>query len=387
MKTRRERFAAAAFIVCTVALCMASGLVASALRRRAPSAPGAAPALFAWPAMGTVAAVVFAPPRDGRPLDGRERDAARETVQNVFSSLERELSAWRADSGLAAVNASAGTGEGVAVPADTVRIYRAAANLAKHTSGAFNPLVGPVMRLYGFNGADGLSLPSPAAIAAVPFAWDGFSVDAAGRVHLRDKGMKLDLGAIAKGGAVDCAFDRVTNAVPGIEAVIDLGGNLRAIGEQAPGSGGWETAIRDPFSKGSEAARFVLRPGEAVATSGSYERFRILDGKRVSHILDGRTGLPCPGFASCTVLAPTALQADGLSTALFILGPEAGGKLLRRIAPSAFAAWIPDDPSRRRIVCGGRTAERLSRVADGWQTVILPGIDAPPDVENKENAP
>ena len=120
----------------------------------------------------------------------------------------------------------------------------------------------------------------------------------------------LDLGAIAKGFAVDAAGGYADHA----DALIDLGGNLKTL------RGSWRTGVRDPFGDGF-AAVVELREGEALATSATYYRG--------SHIYDGRTGLAVSnGVASVTVLCNSAMWADGLSTTLFILGPEEGRKFI-----------------------------------------------------------
>ena len=128
----------------------------------------------------------------------------------------------------------------------------------------------------------------------------------------------LDLGAIAKGFAVDMA-DKVCY-VDHCDALLDLGGNLKALRSEGGSHRPWKTGVRDPSGDGF-AAVVDLREGEALATSATYYRG--------SHIYDGRTGMPVSnGVASVTVLCSSAMWADGLSTTLFVLGPEEGRKFL-----------------------------------------------------------
>ena len=144
----------------------------------------------------------------------------------------------------------------------------------------------------------------------------------------RGRGKGPDLGAIAKGFAVDVASARIA-AEAGAEGVLlDLGGNLKAV------SGSWTTGIRDPGNPSGIAERIVLTNGMACATSGEYVR-----GK---HIYDGRTGRPVTNaVASVTVVHPSsAMLADALSTTLFVLGREEGEVFLRRFYPEARAYWI-----------------------------------------------
>ena len=147
--------------------------------------------------------------------------------------------------------------------------------------------------------------------------------------------------------------------------LLDLGGNLRAVG-----AGEWRTGVRNPF-RGVDASQpeicavITLVGGESVATSGNYERFVEKDGKRLSHILDGRTGEHVSGIAGVTVVTPReygATLADGLSTTLFVLGPEAGAAFLKRFYPLALALWIPDDPASPRIIVTPDMAYRLERI-------------------------
>ena len=149
-------------------------------------------------------------------------------------------------------------------------------------------------------------------------------------------GTDLDFGGIAKGFAVDLAADAAREIGGDYDLLVDLGGNLKAV------RGAWRTGVRDP--NGERVAAFVdLRPGESLATSAEYYR-----GK---HIKDGRTGRAVSNeVASVTVLSTSATWADGLSTTLFILGPDAGRPFLRDHAarfPSGLAVlWLLRDGRR-----------------------------------------
>ena len=180
--------------------------------------------------------------------------------------------------------------------------------------------------------------------------------------------MLLDLGAIAKGYAVDVAWASL-KAAGHANLLIDLGGNLRAIGEAAPGRGGWRTGVRNPFDHGL-IGRFLMRDGEAVATSGNYERFVEINGIRYAHIMDPRTGSPVTGMAGTTVLAPDAMTADALSTTLFILGPAKGAALLRN-HPGCEALWIPDTPDTLTVIATPGMADRLTPLGNASYTLTV----------------
>ncbi len=317
--------------------------------------------------MGTIAAVQCA--------DHAAAPNARNIAQNAFDDLDRELSAWKSDSALADVNRAAGTDRPVAVSPVFATVLRAALDICKESEGAFNPLIGPVMHAWGFNGAD--SRPAEPdeneLLAALARAnWQAValrSTPTSATVQLRDAGMQLDLGAIAKGYAVDLAWTRL-KAANHTNLLIDLGGNLRAIGEAAPGRGGWRTGVRNPFAENAIIGMFLMRDGEAVATSGNYERFVEIAGIRYAHIMDGHTGHPVTGIAGTTVIAPDAMTADALSTTLFILGPQKGVELLRN-HPGCEALWIPDTPDRLTLFATHGMAARLSAIGDTPYTLKI----------------
>lgn len=271
-----------------------------------------------WTVMGTVAGLSF---RGERQPDV---EAACHLVRTRYERLELLLSAWNPDSELSRLSREGGTNWIARVSPEVAGCYRAALLFAEQSGNAFNPQVGAKLRELG--------------------AGDGR--------HYAD----FDLGAIAKGFAVDAAWDAVMRAFGASDMLIDLGGNLRVVG------GKWRTGVRNPFGEGY-AATVVLTNGEAVATSGNYERFMERDGVRYSHILDGRTGKPTTGIAGVTVVAPSAMLADGLSTTLFVLGPEEGGRFLQKWHPGIPALWIPDTPAKPMIFATPAMAARLAEAA------------------------
>lgn len=215
-----------------------------------------------WLTMGTSAAY--------RWRGGGRRPAAVSRVQAEFAEIERLLNAHSPTSELSRL-APLDDGEVLARANGKVRAcYAAAFRMAELTEGRFSP------------------------------RWRG--------------ALTLDLGAIAKGFAVDLAADA---AEGGEDALIDLGGNLKAV------RGEWRVGVKNPLG-GGETAELLLLPGEAVATSATYFRG--------AHIVDAVTGTAAAGeVKSVSVLGPSAMWADALSTALFILGPSKGRELVVRI--------------------------------------------------------
>lgn len=288
------------------------GILAGAVALSLLTAPSQRKTRVQWPVMGTVAAITF---RGGSPED---QDATRVKVRAVWDELENRLSAWSPTSDLsrlAPLLATEGEAALSSVPAAERPCYSFAFDLKRQSRDAFDPVIGEAMRHAGFT-----------RVSAV------------------------DLGAVAKGFAVDRAWALLS---PNDNLLLDLGGNLRAHG------GVWRTGVRNPFASNAFAAAFDLLDGEAVATSGNYERFVERNGKRYSHILDPRTGESVSGIAGVTVVAPTALLADGLSTTLFVLGPDEGVKFLAAHYPGVAALWIPDTPENPLIIATTAMAARL----------------------------
>jgi|GEM_PF-198071 len=304
-----------------------------------------------WLSMGTGAAV-------SAPAGQAARvQRMRETVAATFDEIERDLSSYRPDSLLSAVNAAAGEPDPVPVNATVATVIRLAIEAAEAGDGAFDPTVGPLMALWGFRDGTVTNAPVAAAIAETlhQIGWRHIRLDLsdpeAPTVRLAKPGMRLDLGGIAKGYAVDLAYDRL-RAAGETDFMINLGGNLRVHGVPGAGRDGWRIGVRDPFHRDGILDTVTLHDGDATATSGNYERFVVLGGVRYAHIIDPRSGRPVTGVAGVTVIAPTAVRADALSTTCFVLGPDDGLRLLDAF-PGCQALWVPDEqPVRIRVSAG-----------------------------------
>jgi len=317
-----------------------------------------------WPTMGTIASVRCSIPEDA--------EAAKRYCETIFQQQEAIFSIWDASSELSQLNLTAGTGVATVCSEELSHVLVKAMTLCQESEGAFNPLIGSALRLWGFNGASPVhQQPGNEEIVKVLRLADWRQLHTiqsstnSVSVQIPLQGMKLDLGAIAKGYAVDQAYATLKSAGCS-NLLINLGGNLRAIGESGKDDGGWWTGIRDPFGKRQVFARFLLRDGEAVATSGNYERFVTIQGRRYAHIIDGRTGIPVRGMAGTSVVAPSAELADGLSTTLFILGVEKGTEFLTCYHPECRAIWIPDT---------GKETDYA--IAGNWQPNQLEILDKP----------
>jgi thiamine biosynthesis lipoprotein len=256
-------------------------------------------------------------------LFGRKEGEARRVKETLFEEmrrLEQLLSCCDPQSEIFEINHAAGK-KPVAVSPETAEVMQEALHYAAISEGAFDPTIAPLLELWGFREGD-YRVPAPDELAQAGGAVDYRSVEAGGgEVYLPRRSMALDLGGIAKGYIIDCGLALLARS--GVShALINAGGDVGILGPKADGSP-WKIGLKHPRS---EKILAVIPRGErgAVVTSGDYERFFEKDGVRYHHILDPRTGRPASSLISVTVVAPTAVQADALSTALFVMGPERG---------------------------------------------------------------
>jgi thiamine biosynthesis lipoprotein len=250
--------------------------------------------------------------------------AALRRALDWFLVVERTCSRFDGGSELRRVLARAGTP--VAVSPVLFEAMQFALALAARTGGAFDPAVGQTLEAMGFNRhyVTGERVVTPAPPRGERRAtFRDVALDTRRRMITLRRPLTLDLGAVAKGLAVDlaarelAAFDSYC---------VDAGGDLYAHGRNAAGHP-WRIGVQDPRAPGSLVCRLVVA-GQAVCTSGGYERRTAGDAEH--HLVDPRTGRSAQALASITVVAPTAMAADGLATAAFVLGPARGLRLLER---------------------------------------------------------
>ena len=245
-----------------------------------------------------------------------------------LEQIEEHMSANLENSDIARVNQTAGI-SAVSVHEDTLEVITAALAVAEKSGGAFNPASGPLVKLWNI-GSDSPHLPSEQEINAVlPLCdWKKVRVDK-NKVFLLQKGMALDLGGIAKGYAAD-EIARIIREEHIPRAIIDLGGNIYAVGEKKDKSM-WHIGIKDPFAPADQPAAVVDVKNVSVVTSGIYERFFERGGKRYHHLLDCASGRPADnGLMSVTIVHSSSMQADALATAVFVMGKEKGAAFLKQ---------------------------------------------------------
>jgi FAD:protein FMN transferase len=271
---------------------------------------------------------------------GQQGEEALDLAFGEMARLENILDRFIATSEVAAINRAAGTSP-VTVSAETFDVIRKSLQVGEQTAGAFDITIAPLMRLWNF-GSENVSIPDEEELAEARKLVNFLKVQlnaADSSVFLTDTGAELDLGGIAKGYIVDRAVD-ILIAQGITSASIDGGGDIRVIGSK-PGGNPWRIGVRHPRDR-REIIAIVNLHNQAIVTSGDYERFFVVDDVRYHHILDPATGMPARGIISVTVIAPDAFTADAWSTALFVLGLEAGMKLIEEL-PEIEAILITDD--------------------------------------------
>jgi len=266
-------------------------------------------------AMGTEFQVVLA----GE--DERHLEQAANLALEEVERLDRQLSLYRPESDLSAINARAAQGP-VLVEPGFFRLLERAAEITAATEGAFDVTVGPLMRCWGFFRGQG-ALPPPAKIAEAlgRVGMAHVELDPEERTVRFDRpGIEIDLGAIGKGYAVDRMVALLRES--GAESALVHGGysTICALGRPPEGEA-WPLGIRHPFDAERTLVPVPLRD-RALSTSGNYEKFFTFEGVVYSHVLDPRTGRPAPGMLSAGALNASATDSDALSTAFFVLGAE-----------------------------------------------------------------
>lgn len=262
-------------------------------------------------------------------IEHPDEATARRAATAAFArakGLDQKLSDYQPQSELMRLCAQP---PGVPTPVsdDLLAVVRQGQDLARRSDGAFDITIGPVVRLWRLaRRTRELPTPSDRAAAMAKVGHRKLTLDPSLKtITLTEAGMRLDLGGIAKGYAGDCMVAAMRDAgCP--RCLVAAGGDVVA-GDPPTGETGWHVAIH-PLADGDDPAPLLLA-NSAASTCGDAEQFVEIAGTRYSHVLDPRTGLGLTERRSVTVVAPRGLLADGLDTAIAVLGPEAGGKLIR----------------------------------------------------------
>ncbi|HWH86448.1 MAG TPA: FAD:protein FMN transferase [Pseudomonas sp.] len=245
----------------------------------------------------------------------------RGEVERILGEVDQQMSTYRSDSVIERFNALPADSCQSMAPA-VLELVRVGEQLSKQSEGSYDLTIEPLMNLWGF-GPQGREekVPDTAALAEVMqrVGYQHLRID--GNRLCKDAAVEVDFNSIAAGYAVDTIAARLQSM--GIDNyLVEVTGELKAKGKKPDGSA-WRIALEEPRDDQQVAERIIAVDGYGVSTSGDYRNYFLQDGRRYSHTFDARSGRPVlHDLASVTVIHPSALMADGLSTLLLILGPQ-----------------------------------------------------------------
>lgn len=244
------------------------------------------------------------------------------------SRIEYLISDWKPQTQISEVNRNAGI-KPIKVDKEVFDLTKRAIHFSEITNGAFDISFAAMERIWKFDGSM-TEMPSAESIkrSVEKVGYKNIILDSLeSTVFLKLPGMKIGFGALGEGYAADRCRDLLIKK--GIKSgIINGSGDIRTWGNQPDGSK-WKIGITDPFNN-EEIFAVVPLEDEAVTTSGSYEKFITLNGKRYSHIINPKTGYPATGLISVTVFGPSAETANGFSTSIMVLGKKKGLKLIKK---------------------------------------------------------
>jgi len=313
--------------------------------------------------MGTFARVVAV---------ASDEQTAQRSIEAAFKQLhrlDRLMSSYKSDSELTRINRTAGE-KPVKISPETFSLLEESGRYWQMTDGAFDITVGPIIDLW-HRCADANTLPTKQQITRAKKAagFEKLILDAnAQTVRFTVPGMKIKLGGIAKGYAVDKALEAMKKA-GAAGGMVDAGGDIACFGKTANGSKSWIIGLQNPAGARADITDRSLvlslelnekQNANAVATSGNYQRFSRIGPKRYSHIINPKTARTADALTSVTIIAPDATSADALATAVSVTGPEKGIKLIESIPDTEAILIGAENPSKLITSCG---AEKLIRHA------------------------
>lgn len=299
------------------------------------------------PIMGTFARVVAV---------AKDSTTAKKCIQIAFEQLlnvDQLMSDYKSDSEISEINRD-GFKRPIKVSKSTFEVLQKAIKFSKLSNGAFDITIGPLVDLW-HQAADANSHPTDAQLqqARSKIGYELLHLDANEMtVRFAVDGMRIDLGGIAKGYAIDKAIQAIQKA-GAIGAMVDIGGDMRCFGTPPQGRKYWLIGLQNPnitkddivipaqaAIQASQSLLTLKLKDAAIATSGGYRRFALIEGKKYSHIINTKTAVPIDNLASVTIISKNAIDADALATAVSVLGPQKGLALIEKI-PETEAILIP----------------------------------------------
>jgi thiamine biosynthesis lipoprotein len=284
---------------------------------------------FTARAMGTSVSVSLV----GTPMEKFSGKLSRlfESVLGEIENVENIMSIYRAESDVSRLNNAVAGGE-VSIDEHTYEVVRAAVGLSRLTGGAFDICILSAEQAWGFKTERRRRVPGPALSRPGFATTEDISLSKNGDQHsisFLKEGMKIDLGGIAKGYAVDRAVAALKEN-GATSALVEIGGDCYCLGANSEGRP-WRLGLRHPRRAG--VLTVLHLSNRAAATSGDYEDFFFERGKRYSHIFDPRTGRPAEhGIISATIISDSCMDADSLATAVTVMGKEKGLELVEKLS-------------------------------------------------------
>lgn len=297
--------------------------------------------------------------------DDSRAEAAFAAVFGEFDRLDAMMSVWKEGSDVLRLNVAAGD-HPVPLSAETLEVLRIAREVSVMTGGRFDVTFGALSGLWKFDHQDkDDSIPDRREVLKrLPLInyKDLELDDRAGTAFLRRKGMRVNLGGIGKGYAVDRSVEIMHRS--GLQDfVIQAGGDMFVSGRR--GDRPWRLGIRDPRGPADRSFATLDLTDGTFSTSGDYERFFFKDGRRYHHILDLSLGEPARGCRSVTLVTGRAVIADALAKGVFILGPDAGMALIERT------------PGVQGVIVSAKNEVLVSSGLRGKLTLLAPPTDLP----------
>jgi len=332
-------------------------------------------------AMGTVCQIKLWAPKE------KAEKATSEAVAAI-SEVERACSVFDKASELSRLNASAFDAPFACSPL-LWEVLSHSRRFSEISGGAFDVTIKPLMALWGFYRKRG-ELPSKEEVAEAmkTVGMDKLQFDDAARsVKFAVKGMGIDLGGVAKGFALDKAAERVL-ALGVSRGMINIGGNIRCLPLPPPGADAYVVGVRNPFTPVDDPKTGTLQrspfSGEdgslcghvkllnaSIGTSGDYERYVVIGGRHLTHLMNPKTGLPVENMIAVTVMTPLGVESDGLSKAPFINGPDAAKEICSRI-PRTSVLVIRRNPEKPSEIL-------MDKIGPGWDSISLPASPTKPE--------
>jgi len=301
-------------------------------------------------------------------LYGEEDRSLIEESFNRIDTLEKMLSVHLDGSDLAQLRDQAGNGQAVSVQAETLEVMEAALRYADLSGGRFDPTAGPLIDLWGIDPPEGHVATEAELEAIAPLIdYRSVAMDAdASTIALKNPGTIANLGAIAKGYIADqVKLQLVEKGVT--SGIINLGGNVLLIGGKPDGSD-FRIGVQDPDSLRGEYLGIVALQDESIVTSGDYERYFEVDGKRYHHILDPFTGFPADNeLRSVSIISEKSTDGDALSTTCFLMGLDEGMALIQSL-PEIDAIFVTKD--QKMVFSSQALFDRYQSTNENYEEIL-----------------